>query len=266
MEVAKVLSCFQAQGPRMLNYLQRLEKGEIQPPLHSLRSHQIEAVLKLVKYFDPQDKSVNPDGDTIALVVLPTGCGKTGVAVLASYVLSSVQSQACVLVITPSMIISEQIDGAYRHFLVKCGIISEDDKKRKGVVPSIDTIRSTSQISPESGYKPTTDVVIMNPHKIGGKSKVPIDKIDPDDYDLVIVDEAHHYPAPTWKRIVDRFPKCKRLFLTATPYRNGKLLDITPCFTLEYEDAVRKGIIRGLDKLDEVLPHEQKNEEEIYKV
>ena len=103
------------------------------------------------------------------------------------------------------MIISDQIENAYKHFLVKCRIITEDQKKTNGVLPSIETIRSTSQIFHEPCYEPTTNVVIVNPHKIGGQSKVPIDMIDPDDYDLVIVDEVHHYPAQPWKRIIDRF-------------------------------------------------------------
>ena len=118
----------------------------------------------------------------------------------------------------------------------------------------------------EPCHEPTTNVVIVNPHKIGGQSKVPIDMINPDDYDLVIMDEAHHYPAQTWSRIVDHFPQCKRLFLTATPCHNGKPLDITPCFTLGYENAVKDCIIRGLDDLCEVPPHDEKNLDEIYKV
>ena len=109
-----------------------------------LRQHQIDAALQLEKYFNPEDRSINPNGETIALVVLPTGCGKTGVAVLASYILSP----KCVLVITPSVIVSEQIDDAYKHFLVKCGIITEDQKKTNGALPSIETIRLKCSMSP----------------------------------------------------------------------------------------------------------------------
>jgi DNA repair protein RadD len=37
--------------------------------------------------------------------------------------------------------------------------------------------------------------------------------------DLVIVDEAHHAPAPTWRRLIDAYPEAGVLGLTATPCR-----------------------------------------------
>jgi len=41
-------------------------------------------------------------------------------------------------------------------------------------------------------------------------------------FDLLIVDEAHHFPSSFWKNIVDFATEsdCKVLFLTATPYRS----------------------------------------------
>src|SRR6185436_16805739 len=39
------------------------------------------------------------------------------------------------------------------------------------------------------------------------------------DYDLIIVDEAHHAVANTWKKIIDRIPKARILGVTATPIR-----------------------------------------------
>ena len=57
-----------------------------------LYQHQIEAVIAArLRLDDPHQP--------IALVVLPTGCGKTGVAVLAAYALNVTR----VLVITPSV-------------------------------------------------------------------------------------------------------------------------------------------------------------------
>ena len=40
-------------------------------------------------------------------------------------------------------------------------------------------------------------------------------------FDTVIVDEAHHYPAETWKKIIDHFKQRKKVFLTATPSHRG---------------------------------------------
>jgi superfamily II DNA or RNA helicase len=44
----------------------------------------------------------------------------------------------------------------------------------------------------------------------------------PEHFDLVIIDEAHHYPAITWLGIVHHFPLASKLFFTATPYNKGK--------------------------------------------
>jgi superfamily II DNA or RNA helicase len=40
------------------------------------------------------------------------------------------------------------------------------------------------------------------------------------DYDLVIIDEAHHATATTWKKILNRIPLARNLGVTATPMRS----------------------------------------------
>jgi superfamily II DNA or RNA helicase len=72
-------------------------------------------------------------------------------------------------------------------------------------------IETTDQINNMEGY----NLVIANAHKFGTNSNVDIDNIRADLFDLVIVDEAHHYPARTWRSIIDYFQLSKKLFLTA---------------------------------------------------
>ena len=64
----------------------------------------------------------------------------------------------------------------------------------------------------------------------------------------MIVDEAHHYPAHTWSRIVEHFRNTRIIFLTATPRHNGQyiLQDKQPCYELLRQDAVDQGYIRPL--------------------
>ena len=57
MEVAPVLSCFQAQGPVLLEHLRGLQRGEMQPSQspRQLRQHQIDATLQPVgEVFQPR--------------------------------------------------------------------------------------------------------------------------------------------------------------------------------------------------------------------
>jgi len=67
------------------------------------------------------------------------------------------------------------------------------------------------------------DVVVALPQSISPEhysegAKAPVDL-----FDLVIVDEAHHAPAPTWRAILDHFDGARKVLLTATPRRrDGK--------------------------------------------
>ena len=201
-------------------------------------THQIEALQALYKHFNDIASS------DIALIVLPTGCGKTGVAVLAPYVLNTTR----VLVITPSLIISQQIYEAFcgeNMFFVQRKIIQPDENYL--YCPSGKCITDSQDI-PLNLHQ---HLMVVNAHKIGGQSRVKIEDIPDHRYDLVIVDEAHHYPAKTWKELVDHFPNSKKLFLTATPYYNNEyiFLDYDPdplCYSLQPAEAVERGVIRRI--------------------
>ena len=236
-------SVFNTKSRNMVQFLEG-ERG-----IQLLYAHQVESVLRLREYFDNQQ---NKDP---ALVVLPTGCGKTGVAVLASYALNATR----VLVITPSIIISRQISAAYSRFLIERGIITDTPENRQNVLPSVSCIKNTAEI-PE-GMKSV--VMVVNAHKIGGQSRVKIEDIPRKGYDLVIVDEAHHYPAPTWRRLVDYFSGSRRLFLTATPWPITEPPVCRLCYELVREDAVEKGIIRKVEFDDKI---EGVTDEELYSV
>ena len=260
MNVGPSPSVFQTHCADLLEFLERqqhIEQGE-----RHLYRHQISAVLSARQQLtddqrsdqltddqrsdqltdDQQSDQLTDDQQSkIALVVLPTGCGKTGVAVLAAYALDA----ARVLVVTPSMTISEQIYEAFCSedgFLLTRGIITQAQLDK--VRPSGLCITKTSQILDHT-HDP---LMVVNVHKIGGTSGVQIDAIRSDQYDLVIVDEAHHYPAKTWRQLVDHFRDARKLFLTATPlYRDKPILPHAPCFSLKRDDAVDRGIIRSID-------------------
>ena len=224
-------SVFNTQSEGMVRFLNGPTASQ------HLYQHQIDAVLSATAQLRDH---MRPN---IALVVLPTGCGKTGVAVLAAYALNASR----VLVITPSVKISIQIHEAFRGshnrpcFLQERGIIEKETASK--VCPYGECIFKTETIAQHK----TDPFMVVNAHKIGGKSTVRIENIPNDSYDLVIVDEAHHYPAPTWKLLVDHFGGSNRLFLTATPEHKGKaILGFDPCYQLSRGDAVGRGIIRDV--------------------
>ena len=73
-----------------------------------------------------------------------------------------------------------------------------DQKDVSAVLPSTAVVHLVETITSSLD----SEVMITNVHKIGGRSRVTLDNISNDKYDLVIVDEAHHYPAPTWTQLV----------------------------------------------------------------
>ena len=239
-------SVFNVQNAKVVQFLEDQYRKHKNGEDILLYPHQVEAVLRLREYFNPRVQS-DPIASNIALVVLPTGCGKTGVAVLASFALDASR----VLVITPSIIISKQIDEAYENFLIRRGVFNSQEDLRY-FVPSKSAIMKTSEIHNAMW----STLMIVNVHKIGGQSNVRIENIPNDCFDLVIVDEAHHYPAPTWKQLVDHFDKSRRLFLTATPEHRGDpvLPGVRPCYTLSRSDAIDRGVIRDVEFDEMIVP------------
>lgn len=65
--------------------------------------------------------------------------------------------------------------------------------------------------------------------------------------DLIVVDEAHHAPSPSYRAIFDAFPGARVLGLTATPDRaDEKAMGIvfdSVAFVYEIEDAIREGYL-----------------------
>ena len=207
-----------------------------------LHDHQIDALIAAERHFQNV-------GNRTALIVLPTGCGKSGIAVLVSYILGAHR----VLIITPSLKITKQL-GDDIAVLGKCFLrrtLMRDfiQENVAAYLPSTAAIHLVEEIKTSLN----SDVMITNVHKIGGRSSVTLDDIPNDKYDLVIVDEAHHYPATTWTQLVDHFTNSKRVFLTATNYNNGKtILQEPPCFEESREVMMGRGIIRRVDLDDEI--------------
>jgi len=210
-----------------------------------LLPHQREALRSLVKH-----------KENVSLIVCPTGSGKTGIAALAPYVLGSIK----VLIITPSLEITRQIRECFngvskekvatKTFYEKIGLIKKSEKKNF-VVPATVIEKSTDFLKQKASFA-SHSLVIVNAQKFTTASNMKLEDFERDAFDLVIVDEAHHYPAPTWSQIYKYFIG-RKLFLTATPYnRNSANIDKyivskeSVCYECTEKDAIKAGIIRPL--------------------
>lgn len=249
----KHFSVFNKQGGRLFGSLKKLvEEGRI----YQHQAKAVQAIKKDLFENQCQPQAGNADYSKVSLVVLPTGTGKTGVGVLAAYACSAER----VLVVTPSMAISKQQLTQFmpvndtnfnplqnKPFLLERGVFTADRSQYDHWVPISKCVLKASEL--QSILEERCELVISNAHKFGDGSGrgVDIKEFPRNHFSLVIVDEAHHFPAKTWKNIVDHFQEGELiLFLTATPFNKGDpiLPSKKPCYELLHEDAVSQGIIR----------------------
>lgn len=72
-----------------------------------------------------------------------------------------------------------------------------------------------------------------------------LEKFNPEDFDVVVVDEAHHSTAPTYRKILDYFKPRLLLGFTATPNRNDGVGLKAVYQDIIYERNLRWGIENG---------------------
>jgi len=173
---------------------------------------------------------------TPALVSLPTGTGKTAIAIAAAH-LAGCQR---VLVVVPSTELRHQMATAFRseEVLIRLGALA---RKREPIV-----VEASRRLARWEDLE-AVDVVVALPQSIS-----PIHYQDnpppPNLFDLVIVDEAHHAPAPTWRAILDHFSSARAVLLTATPRRrDGQRLPGNHIYHYPLRQALDEGIFKRVD-------------------
>lgn len=168
-----------------------------------------------------------------ALISLPTGTGKTAIAVAAAHLACGHRA----LVVVPSTELRRQMVAAFRTEEV---IVRIDCLVRES---GPEVLEVTGRVM-EWERLEAADVVVALPHSI---SPVHYPDNPPPDalFDLVIVDEAHHAPAPTWRAIVDHFSSARAVLLTATPQRrDGQRLPGKHIYHYPLRQALDEGIFK----------------------
>jgi superfamily II DNA or RNA helicase len=172
-----------------------------------LRKPQIEAYIKISEYFRE-----NPKGD--ALVVLPTGTGKSGLISIAPFSVCNGR----VLIITPGLVTKKSIQKTQE-------LLEDNFWINFDVLFSANDIPIISEYSPELSDQHLIDshIVYSNIQKLGKiRESGLVNRVASDFFDMIIVDESHHAPAETWKEVLSYFSQAKRLYVTGTPFRGDK--------------------------------------------
>ena len=185
---------------------------------NKLRTPQIEAYIKAQEHF------ANSDDD--ALIVLPTGTGKSGLISIVPFGLA----KGRVLIITPNLVTKQSIRKTQElledNFWINFDVIFGADD-----LPVICEYGSkTLSSSLEQSHFVYSNIQQVHSERTGCLTK----RVPSDFFDLIIIDEGHHAPAETWQQTLSHFAKAKKIFITGTPFRGdkqevpGKLIHETP--------------------------------------
>lgn len=175
-----------------------------------------------------------------ALVVMPTGSGKTCVMLLAAFALRPVR----VLVLTPSRMVRDQLRDSFEQLALikKLEAIPLDTP-----LPKVREVKGRLQTPGAWEELRDCDVVISTVQSaspaIMGIAEPPADL-----FDLILCDEAHHSAAPSWRSLLDHFSTAKHLLFTATPFRRDmKALKGRIVFEYNLAQARQDGVYGELE-------------------
>jgi excisionase family DNA binding protein len=208
----------------------------------SLREPQRDAYMSAFEFFQ--------NGGATAIIQLPVGCGKSGLASILPFGIS----KGRVLIIAPNLTIKDEllksldITNKQKCFWRRMRVLEDKDMVSGPYVTTLDT--GNLSVCEKS------HIVLTNIHQLATNVDKWLTKFPENFFDLIIVDEAHHGAAESWKTVFKKFPKAKVVNLTATPFRSdrqeleGKLI-----FRYAFKSASIKGYIKKL-KASYVAPSE----------
>ncbi len=189
-------------------------------------------------------------GKNKAILQIPVGCGKTGLASLLPLGLAAGR----VIVIAPNLTIKTglydamDITNRQKCFWRKAGVLSQDQMIAGPLACTLD--------SGNLSVATKSHIVITNIQQLATSVDKWLTQFPDNFFDMIIIDEAHHSAATSWQKVIDRFPNAKIIHMTATPFRSDRQeIDGELVFRYPFRSATLKGYIKRL-KASYVAPTE----------
>jgi DNA repair protein RadD len=199
----------------------------------NLRDPQRDAYLRAYDFFS--------SGKQTAVIQLPVGCGKSGLASILPFGIA----KGRVLVITPNLTIKDElqktldITNRQKCFWRRMQILADSDMIAGPYVCTLET--GNVSVCEQS------HIILTNIHQLATNADKWLNQFPADFFDLIIVDEAHHGVASSWKLVFARFPAAKVINLTATPFRSDRQeLEGDLIYRYPFKSASIKGYIKRL--------------------
>lgn len=207
----------------------------------TLRTCQTEAFAALGNYFLKGGRS--------AACVMSVGAGKTALGVTA--VLAFARRRA--LVVTPGSVIRGTFDRAFDHQAVGNALYGLPNGPlipgcRPPAVETLDRDEGAIRNADRERLL-RADVIITNFHSLGtgGDEDDLLAKLNPDDIDLIIVDEAHIAAADSYQRLFRRFQNARVVLMSACFQRlDGRPIDADVVYRYRLIDSIADGNAKNL--------------------
>jgi superfamily II DNA or RNA helicase len=144
------------------------------------------------------------------MVVLPTGVGKSAVMCLAPFVAGPCRPRR-VMVVCPNVAIRKQLTTCFRTFYGQRVSLQESPK----------VAEISGDWNYQSAHDQDHDVFVVTFHKLTGNALIA--SYPRCFFDLILVDEAHHAEALTYRLLREHFCDAHFVYFTGTPYRADRV-------------------------------------------
>lgn len=173
-------------------------------------------------------------------IVLPVGCGKSGLIALTPYAVGAQR----VLIIAPGTRIRSQLGDDLRansssNFYERFNVLDAGAQ-----FPEV-TIIASGRVNLDDIRH--SNIAVANIQQISGEENRWFDQLGSDFYDLILVDEAHHNIAESWQQVKRRFPNARIFNFSATPSRsNGRIMEGRIIYSFPVLRAIEAGYVKRL--------------------
>ena len=173
-------------------------------------------------------------------VVLPVGCGKSGLLSLAPFAVTAKRT----LLVAPNLNIADQLTrdltpSSPKYFYTQRGVLGT------GPYPEPAEIRGSKT---NVADLEEADIVITNIQQLQRADNVWLTKLGSDFFDLILFDEAHHNVADSWETLRAKFPDAKIINVSATPTRaDGRKMSGNIIYSYPISEAVKQGFVKRVN-------------------
>jgi superfamily II DNA or RNA helicase len=181
------------------------------------------------------------DGSDPPMIVVPTGVGKSHIMYLAPLVMAKLPGR--VLVICPNLIIRGQIATGFSSFFN--GLAATRRANGELVMDTTIAVKVIEQNGLNAAHDANFDVFVALPHAFQGSNL--LERFPRGFFDLILVDEAHHAEARTYRLVREHFCSTPFVYVTATPFRGDEqIIRANKVFECSMISAIERKYVKNI--------------------